>query len=119
MTRLPGDSVGITHYDSPDVDIEEIERMLESDPMNEGFLAIAALTYYSSGELEKALFAYEKLLTIDVRSPEYHYCMGNTCYRLGRKDEALHQWQLTANLDEGGRYARRAKKRLEEAMLNS
>ena len=115
MTDGRGDSVGITKYDSPDVDIDEIEKMLESDPLNEGLLAIAALTYYSSEALEKALFAYERLLLINVRSPEYHYCMGNTYYRLGRKEEALQQWQLTASLDSGGRYARRAIKRLDEA----
>ena len=115
MARHTGNSVGITHYDSPDVDISEIEQMLEHDPLNEGLLAIAALTYYSNEELEKALFAYERLLTIDVRSPEYHYCLGNTYYRLGRVDEALQHWQLTANLDCGGRYAKRARKRMEEA----
>ncbi len=115
MTEGRGASIGITQYDSPDVDILEIEKMLEADPLNEGLLALAALTYYSSEDLEKALYAYEKLISIDMRSPEYHYCIGNTYYRLGRKEEALQEWQLTATLDSGGRYARRAKKRLDEA----
>lgn len=115
MTKVRGESIGITKYDSPDVDIAEIEKMLEAEPMNEGLLAIAALTYYSCEELEKALYAYERLIAIDMRSPEYHYCIGNTYYRLGRKEEALQEWQLTATLDTSGRYARRAKKRLEEA----
>ena len=115
MTEGRSKSVSITKYDSPDVDIGEIELMLESDPMNEGLLALAALTYYSSENLEKALFAYARLISIDARSPEYHYCIGNTYYMLGRKDEALEEWQLTANLDQGGRYAKRAKKRLDDA----
>ena len=115
MTERHRRAIAITKYDSPDVDISEIEKMLESDPMNEGLLAIAALTYYSTEDLEKALFAYERLLSIDMRSPEYHYCIGNTYYMLGRKDEALQEWQLTASLDQSGRYARRAKKRLEDA----
>jgi tetratricopeptide (TPR) repeat protein len=119
MSKRIGDSIGITQYDSPDVDISEIEKMLESDPLNEGLLAIAALTYYSSEELEKALYAYEKLLSINMRSAEYHYCLGNTYYRLGRRDEAFKEWQMTANLDEGGRYARRARRRMEEARLQS
>jgi tetratricopeptide (TPR) repeat protein len=115
MIKGPGESIGITKYDSPDVDIAEIEKMLESDPLNEGLLAIAALTYYSGEDLEKALFAYARLISIDMESPEYHYCIGNTYYRLGRTEEAVEEWQLTASLDVSGRYARRALKRLDEA----
>ena len=75
-------------------------------------LAIAAFTYYSENQLEKALVAYQKLVAIDFKNPEYHYCLGNTFYRLERSEEAYQQWKITMSLDEGGRYGRRAEKRI-------
>jgi len=114
MTARPDDPVGLTQYGSPDVDIEQIEAMLVQDPDNEGLLAIAAFTYYSSGQLEKALVAYQKLVAMDFKNPEYHYCLGNTFYRLERNEEAYQQWKITMSQDEGGRYGRRAERRIGE-----
>ena len=108
------DACGITQYGAPEVDIEQIEAMLANDPANEGLLDIAAFTYYSAGQLEKALLTYQRLLALDQRSPVYHYCLGNTYYRLHRDAEAYQEWHMTIRVDqEGGRYARRARKRLE------
>ncbi len=106
--------VGLTQYGKADVEIEQIEKMLELDPFNEGLLDIAAFTYYSDENLEKALIAYQKLINIDSSNPVYHYCLGNTLYRLSRGEEAYEEWTLTISLDPKGRYGLRAKKRMEE-----
>lgn len=112
MDSESGEPVGLTQYGTPEVDIDQIELMLVQDPQNEGLLAIAAFTYYSKGDLEKALDAYQKLVELDFRNPEYHYCLGNTFYRLQRNEEAYQQWKTTMSLDEGGRYGRRAEQRI-------
>ena len=112
MSSRTGEPVGLTQYGSPDVEIEQIEELLVQDPDNEGLWAIAAFSYYSENQLEKALVAYQKLVAIDFKNPEYHYCLGNTFYRLERSEEAYQQWKITMSLDEGGRYGRRAEKRI-------
>ena len=109
-----GSETELTQYGEPKVDVEQIEAMLVHDPRNEGLLDIAAFTYYSSGQLEKALMAYQLLVEIDHGNPIYHYCLGNTYYRLNRVAEAYQAWHMTIRVDsETGRYARRARKRLE------
>ena len=104
--------IGLTQYGSPDVDLEQIEEMLSRDPENEGLLAIAAFAYYSEGQIEKSLVAYQKLISIDFKNPEFHYCLGNSLYRLGRNEEAYQEWKITMSLDKGGRYGKRAEKRV-------
>ena len=104
----------ITDYGEPEVDIEHLEALLGEDPDNVDLLDLAAFAYYSSNHLQKARWAYEKLVAMDNSHPSHHFYLGNTLYKLHLYQLADRQWSIVETLDEMGKYGEKARARREE-----
>ena len=104
----------ITDYGEPEVDIEHLEALLNEDPNNMDLLDLAAFAYYSSNNLHKARWAYEKLIAMDSSIPSHHFYLGNTLYKLLLYKEADNQWSIVETLDVLGKYGEKARIRREK-----
>jgi tetratricopeptide (TPR) repeat protein len=102
----------LTSYSSAPFELSELEEMLRQDPENEMLLDIAAFKYYTSGALDHALLAYQKLVKLNYQKPLYHFYLGNTFYKLHKHTEAIAEWEATKSLDPHSAYGRKAAERL-------
>jgi len=109
----------LTSYSAAPFELEELEDLLRADPENEMLLDIAAFKYYTSGALDHALIAYQKLVKLNYKKPLYHFYLGNTLYKLKRQIEALAEWEATRALDAHGNYGKKAAERLIQLRPNS
>ena len=89
LQKVIGDAIHGGYFT---IDVREVQALLEGDPDNEMILDMAAFTFYTSGMLKEALACYEKLVKVDSKRPLYHFYLGNTYFKLDRREDACKQW---------------------------
>ena len=106
----------ITDYrNEPQEGLDEVRKMIASDPENLDLQDWLAFMLYSNGEWDEALEVYKRLLAASYRSAHQHLYIGNCYYKKGLRTLAIENWKKAASLDEGS-IGRKAEKRLAKAL---
>lgn len=75
------------------------EKLTEEFPMYPGCWFGLALSYSWLKEYEKAIDAYQYVLSIDEDTPSAHYNMGNCYFELSEIDQALEHYKAAYEID--------------------
>jgi tetratricopeptide (TPR) repeat protein len=82
----------------------EIAHLLELDPGNPDYRALAATLWASLGEHERAIAAFRELLAEAPDWPSLHVSLGNSLRALGRPAEAIESYRTAARSGFGAAY---------------
>lgn len=95
--------------------ITEVETMLEKDPNNLELLDWLSFMYYSNNMLEKAHISYEKALSMDPDNVNQLYYLGSTCFKMGRRDDAIVKWKRIVELKPNSKIAHKAQDKIDKS----
>jgi Flp pilus assembly protein TadD len=84
-----------------------------ADPPPTELLAELALAYYATDDLESAEATMRRAVAQDELDPALQYAYGSILAKLGQIDRARAHFRRTLKLDPDGRYAERARARLQ------
>ncbi|MBF0544723.1 MAG: tetratricopeptide repeat protein [Candidatus Riflebacteria bacterium] len=103
----------ITKYSaSKDEGIDEVEKLLLSNPEDVDLLDWLAFMYYSKNELDKAIQAYNKALKIKPLASNFHFYLANTYFKKGNYQDAISEWSEVVRLNPESKMARKASERI-------
>lgn len=106
MTNFAGDQ---------NLDVEEIERLLQSQPDNTELRDWLAFSLYTNNRFKEAIKHYIILISQQPGNENYHYYLGNCYYRSGLKALALVEWKKVTQISPDGKLAKKAQERITKA----
>jgi tetratricopeptide (TPR) repeat protein len=71
----------------------EMEKLIDKYPDDVEMMGILAELYAEKGEQDKALALYEKMKGLNSGNPLVYFSLGKYYYDLGRKEEAINEFQ--------------------------
>ena len=93
--------------------INEVEKLLASDPNNVDLLDWLAFMYYSNNDTDKAIETYKRALAIKPSNENQHYYLGNSYFKKNMNDEARKEWQEVIRLRPNSKIAKNAQERID------
>ncbi len=91
--------------------VDEITKLLKSDPANRQLKEWLAFAYYRNNELKDAVKTYLELIETDPSDINSHYYLANSYYKLGYNAAAAKGWEKVQALAPDSPLAKKAKKR--------
>jgi tetratricopeptide (TPR) repeat protein len=107
-----GDGTVTTYGPVDEKDIVAVEKLVARQPNNPDLLGWLAFLYYSSGQVDKAMDCFRKVLALNGKDAKSHYYLGHCYVRKGHRDKAFLEWETVIALDPFGSLGRRALKRV-------
>jgi Flp pilus assembly protein TadD len=89
-----------------------LERAARLEPGKGSIIEALGRAYFNSGQPDRALETFQRLLAVDPSSPYGHYAVGRALARLGRMDEARINLRIAVALDPSSRLYATALSRL-------
>lgn len=80
-----------------------LERAAKLEPGKGSIIEALGRAYYNSGQHERAVAAFEELLTIDPSAAYGHFGLGQALKQMGRRDEARTHLRLAVALSPDSR----------------
>lgn len=97
------------HYAQAAIVLERADRL---EPGRGSILEVLGRAYYMSGQRERSVVTFERLLQVDPSAHYAHYALGQSLKRLGRLREARTHLRLALALSPGSRLYSAAFERL-------
>ena len=93
--------------------IQEVEKLLKSDPTNVDLLDWLAFMYYSNSDIDKAIETYKKALAIKDDNENQHYYLANSYFKKGMQAEAKKEWNEVIRIKPNSKIAKNAQERID------
>ncbi|MBF0543640.1 MAG: tetratricopeptide repeat protein [Candidatus Riflebacteria bacterium] len=93
--------------------INEVEKLLASDPNNVDLLDWLAFMYYSNNETDKAIDTYKRALAIKPNNENQHYYLANSYFKKSQHQEAIKEWNEVIRLKPNSKIAKNAQERID------
>ncbi|MBF0408071.1 MAG: tetratricopeptide repeat protein [Candidatus Riflebacteria bacterium] len=93
--------------------INEVEKLLASDPNNVDLLDWLAFMYYSNNEIDKAIDTYRRALAIKPNNENQHYYLANSYFKKTMQQEAVKEWNEVIRLKPNSKIAKNAQERID------
>lgn len=93
--------------------INEVEKLLASDPNNVDLLDWLAFMYYSNNDTDKAIETYKRALAIKPNNENQHYYLANSYFKKSLNEEARKEWQEVIRLKPNSKIAKNAQERID------
>ena len=93
--------------------IQEVEKLLVSDPNNVDLLDWLAFMYYSNNEIDKAIETYKRALSIKPNNENQHYYLANSYFKKNMMAEAEKEWNEVLRLKPNSKIAKNAQERID------
>ena len=97
------------HYAQAAIILERADRL---EPGRGSILEVLGRAYYMSGQRERSVDTFERLLEVDPSAHYAHYALGQSLKRLGHVREARTHLRLALALSPGSQLYRAALERL-------
>ena len=91
--------------------VDEISKLLRSDPANRQLKEWLAFAYYRNNELKEAVKTYLELIEDDPADINSHYYLANSYFKLGYNAAAAKGWEKVQALAPNSPLAKKAQKR--------
>jgi tetratricopeptide (TPR) repeat protein len=112
LAKSPDDDTAANNlgymYAERGVKLDEAERLIEGaiqrEPANGGYLDSLGWVYYRKGDFQKAHEYLTKAIALQKDAVIVDH-LGDACWKLGRKEDALAHYKDAAKLDEGAQTA--------------
>lgn len=93
--------------------IQEVEKLLLSDPNNVDLLDWLAFMYYSNNDIDKAIETYKRALDIKPNNENQHYYLANSYFKKNMMAEAQKEWNEVLRLKPNSKIAKNAQERID------